>query len=92
MTTKVKPEIVTEDHLDYLDTLREILYMPMLQTCLSPHIEDDFGVTKKEAREITSYWMATFEERQRGITETEINQMAVQSEMDAKSGDYDGND
>jgi hypothetical protein len=64
MTTKVKPEIVTEEHLEYLDDLRESGETNMFGA--PAYIEDDFGVTKKEAREITSYWMATFEERQNG--------------------------
>ena len=63
MTTKVKPEIVTEEHLDYLDTLRESGAVNMFGA--PAYVEDDFGVTKREAREITSYWMATFEERQK---------------------------
>jgi len=64
MTTKVRPEIVTEEHLEYLDDLRESGETNMFGA--PAYIEDDFGVTKKEAREITSYWMATFEERQNG--------------------------
>jgi len=80
---KTRPNIVTEEHLIYLDDLRESGETNIWGA--PEYIEDDFGVTRKEAQEITSYWMTTFEERQRGITEAEINQMAVQSEMDAKS-------
>ena len=61
MTTKVRPEIVTEEHLDYLDTLRESGVTNMYGALA--YLEDDFGVTRKEAQEITSYWMDTFEER-----------------------------
>jgi len=61
METKTRPEIVTEEHLEYLDDLRESGETNMFEA--PAYLEDDFGVTKREARDITSYWMATFEER-----------------------------
>ena len=64
MTTKVRPEIVTEEHLEYLDGLRQSGVVNMFGA--PAYVEGDFGVSKREAREITSYWMATFEERQNG--------------------------
>jgi len=64
MTTKVKPEIVTEEHLEYLDDLRESGETNVYGA--PAYLEDDFGVTRREARDITSYWMSTFEERQNG--------------------------
>jgi len=57
---KIRPEIVTEEHLTYLEELLESGETNMFGA--PAYIEDDFGVTKREAREITSYWMATFKE------------------------------
>tara|TARA_R110000824_G_scaffold8336_3_gene37658 strand:+ start:21765 stop:21950 length:186 start_codon:yes stop_codon:yes gene_type:complete len=56
-----KPEIITEGHLTYLDNLRESGETNMFGA--PAYVEQMFGVTKSEAQEITSYWMATFEER-----------------------------
>ena len=81
MTTR--PEIVTDEHLTYLDELRESGETNMFGA--PAFIEDEFDVSKSEALDITSYWMATYEERQDKVTESEIGQMAAQSEMDAKS-------
>jgi len=82
---KTRPDTVTDEHLTYLDDLRESGITNMFGA--SSYVQNRFNTTKNESRDILSYWMTTFEERQRGITETEINQMAVQSEMNAKSQD-----
>ena len=59
----LKPEIVTEEHLTYLDDLQESGDTNMFGA--PSYVQDEFDITKSEAREITSYWMATFEERQK---------------------------
>ena len=61
METKTRPEIVTEEHLTFLDELRESGETNMFGA--PAYLEQVFDVTKKEARDITSYWMATFSER-----------------------------
>ena len=56
-----KPEIVTEEHLIYLDDLRESGVTNMFGA--GQYLEDDFGLSRDEAREILTYWMKTFSER-----------------------------
>ena len=79
MTTR--PEIVTDEHLTYLDELRDSGVTNMFGA--PAFIEDEFDVSKSEARDITSYWMATYVERQDKVTEAEIGQ--IESDMDIKS-------
>lgn len=57
-----KPEIVTEEHLDYLDDLRESGIINMFGA--GGYIQREFRVGKKEADTILRYWMKTFGERQ----------------------------
>lgn len=52
---------ITEEHLVYLDTLRESRKTNMCGAGI--YIENKFGVSRKTARIILSYWMKTFEER-----------------------------
>ena len=61
MSDKVKPDIVTDEHLEYLDALREsgVTYM----FGASPYIEDTFSVSSKEAKTILMYWMESFGDR-----------------------------
>ena len=54
---RIRPKIVTEEHLTYLDNLRESGETNMFGA--PAYIENEFNVSKKEARDITSYWMAT---------------------------------
>ena len=56
-----KPKIITEEHLTYLDNLRESGVTNMFGA--TEYIEREFSVSKKDAREILSYWMKTFSER-----------------------------
>jgi len=56
-----KPEIVTDDHLEFLDDLRESGETNMYGA--GPYLIDEFGMSRKEARETTLYWMATFSAR-----------------------------
>ena len=53
-----RPASVEDEHLEYLDDLRESGTTNMFGA--APFVEDVFGVTRIEARKITSYWMETF--------------------------------
>jgi len=57
-----KPEIVTEEHLDYLDDLRENGVTNMFGA--GGYIQREFEVSREDANIILSYWMKTFSERQ----------------------------
>ena len=57
-----KPEIVTEEHLDYLDDLRESGITNMFGA--GGYMQREFGVSREDANTILSYWMKTFGERQ----------------------------
>jgi hypothetical protein len=64
METKqtVKPEFVTDEHLEYLDDLREsgVTNMFGARPFLMNAFED---LSKDEARKVLAYWMETFGER-----------------------------
>jgi len=53
-----RPEIVTDEHLEYLDALRESGAINMFAS--ATYVEDEFDVTRKESKEIVQYWMKTF--------------------------------
>lgn len=53
--------IVVDDHLLYLDSLRESGEVNMLGA--GPYLHKKFGVDKREARTILRFWMNTFSER-----------------------------
>lgn len=58
---KTRPEIVSEEHLVYLDELRESGETNMYGA--PAYLIGEFDFTRKEALDITSYWMDTFSER-----------------------------
>lgn len=58
---KERPEIVTDEHLEYLDDLRESGVTNMFGA--APYVQECFGVSRTESRTILTYWMETFEER-----------------------------
>jgi hypothetical protein len=53
-----RPATVTTEHLEYLDELRESGVTNMFGA--RPYVEEEFGVSKREATEILSYWMKSF--------------------------------
>jgi len=53
-----RPENVTDDHLDYLDNLRESGVTNMFGA--GEYLEEEFNLDRKEAKEILLYWMASF--------------------------------
>ena len=57
-----KPEMMTEEHLEFLDELRESGETNMFGA--TPYLTDDFPeLSKWDARAILSYWMRTFSDR-----------------------------
>lgn len=58
---KVRPEVVEDEHLTYLDNLRESGVTNMFGA--TPFIQKRFGVDKKDAKTILMYWMDSFGER-----------------------------
>jgi uncharacterized protein YciI len=53
-----RPEIVTDEHLEYLDNLRESGATNMFGA--GPYVQKEFGVDSKTARTILAYWMESF--------------------------------
>lgn len=56
-----RPEIVDEEHLVYLDRLRESGVTNMFGA--GDYVAGSFDVTKREAATILSYWMESFSDR-----------------------------
>jgi len=57
-----KPEKLTDEHLEYLDKLRESGDTNMFGA--TPYLMREYpGLTKGEARSILTYWMESFGER-----------------------------
>jgi len=57
-TTSKRPEGIKDEHLTFLDKLRESGATNMFGA--TPYIEEAFVVDKKTARTILSYWMESF--------------------------------
>jgi len=53
---------VSEEHLYYLDKLRESGVTNMFGA--TPYLQNEFGLERKEASRILLYWMETFVGRQ----------------------------
>jgi len=53
-----RPSIVEDEHLDYLNELRESGETNMLEAV--PYLMQEFSLNRKEATEILSYWMESF--------------------------------
>ena len=56
-----RPEVVTDEHLEYLDDLRESGVTNMYGA--GAYLEIDFEINEKEAWIVLSYWMKSFSER-----------------------------
>ena len=59
--TEERPEFVTDEHLEYLDELRESGVTNMYGA--GAYIERDFELSQDESRKVVTYWMHTFSER-----------------------------
>ena len=53
-----RPELVTEEHLTYLDNLRDSGVTNMFGA--SSYLVSEFNVSQPEARDILLYWMNSF--------------------------------
>lgn len=58
-----RPDNVTDEHLEFLDELRDSGVTNMFGA--ASYISDEFEIDKKEAGEILQYWMNTFGEEDR---------------------------
>lgn len=56
-----RPDYLTDEHLEYLDDLRESGVTNMLGA--TPYLAEEFGLSTREARQVLTYWMSTFAER-----------------------------
>jgi hypothetical protein len=56
--TTQRPNIVTDEHLTFLDELRKSGETNMFGA--RPYVETAFSVSKKDASTILSYWMKSF--------------------------------
>jgi len=53
-----RPEIVDDEHLDYLDILRESGVTNMYGA--APYLEEEFYINTRDARTVLQYWMDSF--------------------------------
>jgi hypothetical protein len=60
MSNTPRPDFVTDDHLEYLDMLRESAVTNMFGA--GPYVENHFGVSRSEAKTIVVYWMQSYDE------------------------------
>ena len=58
-----RPECVMDEHLVYLDGLRESGETNMFGA--GAYLQDEFGLDRQGAKESLSYWMQTFGEAER---------------------------
>jgi hypothetical protein len=58
---KIPPWYLEEEHLLYLDDLRESGDTNMF--CATPFLQREFSLTERKALCILCHWMATFEDR-----------------------------
>lgn len=60
-TSVPRPASVSDEHLEYLDNLRDSGETNMFGA--RPYLQREFGLEKKEAGEVLSYWMQTYSAR-----------------------------
>ena len=56
--TATKQTLMTEEHRTFLNDLRESGATNMFGA--APYVQDEFGVSRNEARQIVSEWMSSF--------------------------------
>jgi hypothetical protein len=56
-----RADFITDDHLDYLDILREIGSTNMFGA--GAFVQGEFGLSERDASVVLSYWMETFGDR-----------------------------
>lgn len=57
----VRPDCVTDEHLEYLDELRESGVTNMFGA--GGYLVREFPLTREQARTVLSYWMDSFDAR-----------------------------
>lgn len=62
-TSVSRPVIIEDEHLFFLDELRETCAANMFGAC--PYLVEEFDVTEDEAEKILMYWMKTFSARRK---------------------------
>jgi len=60
--TIAKPQGLTDEHLEYLDELRQSGRTNMFGA--APYIQMEFGLERDDAKAYLLYWMRTFSARQ----------------------------
>lgn len=78
---------VAQEHLEFLDNLRASGETNMFGA--APYLEDQFKLSKKDAREVLAHWMKTFGERhpqQKQTATQEENEMATKAAAAKKTG------
>jgi len=55
---EARPEFVTDEHLQFLDELRESGEINMFGA--APYLSNIFDLSEQEARKALTYWMQTF--------------------------------
>jgi len=58
-----RPDCVKDEHLEYLDSLRESGVTNMFAA--PTYVHNAFDVSREDAREIVMYWMKTFGQEKR---------------------------
>ena len=58
MSETKRPEIVTDDHLEFLDDLQESGDCNMFGA--GRYLEYEFNINRRESKEIVLYWMESF--------------------------------
>jgi hypothetical protein len=56
-----RPAVVTDEHLEYLDELRESGETNMYGA--GRWLQDEFGMTRNDSHAVLAYWMKTFSQR-----------------------------
>lgn len=59
----VRPEIVTDEMLEYLDRLRKSGVTNMFGA--GSYLRDEFGMSKNDSHKVLGYWMDTFGQEKR---------------------------
>lgn len=60
-----RPAIVTDEHLEYLDSLRESGVTNMFGA--ASYVAEAFNISMKDARAILHYWMESFSARKNSL-------------------------
>ena len=61
--SKDRPANITDEHLDYLDTLRESGVCNMFGA--GEYLETEFHLSRRGAQPVVMYWMKTFGQPER---------------------------